>query len=79
MLNAIVGSDGMKPSIIALKNNITLGLANKESMVMAGWLIKDIQNHNQSKIIPIDSEHSAIFQCLVGEKIFSTNIFQMIF
>ena len=68
MLNAIVGSDGMKPSLIALENNIVLGLANKESMVMAGWLIKDIQKNNQSKIIPVDSEHNAIFQCLVGEK-----------
>ena len=68
MLNAIVGSDGMKPSLIALENNIVLGLANKESMVMAGWLIKNIQKNNQSKIIPIDSEHNAIFQCLIGEK-----------
>ena len=67
MLNAIVGSDGMKPSIIALENNITLGLANKESMVMAGWIIRDILVKNKSKIIPIDSEHNAIFQCLLGE------------
>ena len=67
MLNAIVGSDGMKPSIIALENNITLGLANKESMVMAGWIIKDILEKNKSKIIPVDSEHNAIFQCLLGE------------
>ena len=67
MLNAIVGADGMKPSIIALENNITLGLANKESMVMAGWIIKDILEKNKSKIIPVDSEHNAIFQCLLGE------------
>ena len=67
MLNAIVGSDGMKPSIIALNNGIDLALANKESMVMAGWIIKDIQKKNNSKIIPVDSEHSAIFQCMVGE------------
>ena len=67
MLNAIVGADGMRPSIIALENDITLGLANKESMVMAGWLISDIQKKKDSKIIPIDSEHNAIFQCLVGE------------
>ena len=68
MLNSIVGSDGMKPSIIALENNIKLALANKESMVMAGWLIQDIQKANQTEIIPVDSEHSAIFQCLLGEK-----------
>ena len=67
MLNAIVGADGMKPSIIALENNIDLALANKESMVMAGWIIKEIQKKNESKIIPVDSEHSAIFQCLTGE------------
>ena len=67
MLNAIVGADGMKPSIIALENNIVLGLANKESMVMAGWIIKDILAKNKSKIIPVDSEHNAIFQCLLGE------------
>ena len=68
MLNSIVGSDGMKPSIIALENNIKLALANKESMVMAGWLIQDIQKANQTEIIPVDSEHSAIFQCLLGEE-----------
>ena len=44
-----------------------LALANKESMVMAGWIIKEIQKKNESKIIPVDSEHSAIFQCLTGE------------
>ena len=67
MLNSIVGSDGMEPSIIALKNNIPLALANKESIVMAGWIIKDIQEKNNSTLLPVDSEHSAIFQCLLGE------------
>ena len=69
MLNSIVGSDGMKPSIIALENDIKLALANKESMVMAGWLIKEIQKNKKNSIIPVDSEHSAIFQCLKGEKL----------
>ena len=69
MLNSIVGSDGMKPSIIALENDIKLALANKESMVMAGWLIKEIQKNKKNSIIPVDSEHSAIFQCLRGEKL----------
>ena len=66
-LNAIVGADGMIPTINAIKNNIQVALANKESMVMAGWIINDILKKNNRKIIPVDSEHSAIFQCLVGE------------
>ena len=68
MLNAIVGSDGMEPSILALKNNIPLALANKESVVMAGWIIKDSIKKNNSILLPVDSEHSAIFQCLLGEE-----------
>ena len=68
-LNAIVGSDGMIPTINALKNNIQVALANKESMVMAGWIINDILKENNRSIIPVDSEHSAIFQCLTGEKV----------
>ena len=68
MLNAIVGADGMEPSILALENNIPLALANKESIVMAGWIIKDIIKKNNSILLPVDSEHSAIFQCLLGEK-----------
>ena len=68
MLNAIVGADGMEPSILALENNIPLALANKESIVMAGWIIKDIIKNNNSILLPVDSEHSAIFQCLLGEK-----------
>jgi len=68
MLNAIVGSDGMEPSILALQNNIPLALANKESVVMAGWIIKDIIKNNNSILLPVDSEHSAIFQCLLGEE-----------
>ena len=68
MLNAIVGADGMEPSILALKNNIPLALANKESVVMAGWIIKNIIKNNNSILLPVDSEHSAIFQCLLGEE-----------
>ena len=68
MLNAIVGADGMEPSILALKNNIPLALANKESVVMAGWIIKDSIKKNNSILLPVDSEHSAIFQCLLGEE-----------
>ena len=67
MLNSIVGADGMLPSILALDNNIPLALANKESVVMAGWIMNDIKKKNNSVLLPVDSEHSAIFQCLMGE------------
>ena len=67
MLNSIVGADGMLPSILALENNIPLALANKESVVMAGWIMNDIKKKNNSILLPVDSEHSAIFQCLMGE------------
>ena len=67
MLNAIVGADGMLPSILALENNIPLALANKESVVMAGWIMNDIRHKKKSTLLPVDSEHSAIFQCLMGE------------
>ena len=65
MLNSIVGADGMLPSILALENNIPLALANKESVVMAGWLMNDIRYKNNTTLLPVDSEHSAIFQCLM--------------
>ena len=67
MLNSVVGADGMEPSILALENNIPLALANKESIVMAGWIINDIKQKNNGTLLPVDSEHSAIFQCLLGE------------
>jgi len=76
MLNAIVGADGMEPSILALENNIPLALANKESIVMAGWIINEIREKNNTILLPVDSEHSAIFQCLLGEK--SENIQRII-
>ncbi len=76
MLNAIVGADGMEPSILALENNIPLALANKESIVMAGWIINKIRENNNTLLLPVDSEHSAIFQCLLGEK--SENISKII-
>ena len=67
LLNSIVGADGMEPSILALESNIPLALANKESIVMAGWIMNDIKNKKNSTLLPVDSEHSAIFQCLMGE------------
>ncbi len=67
VLTAMVGYAGLKPTIQAVKAGKTIALANKETLVVAGELINDLCLTHQSTIIPVDSEHSAIFQCLVGE------------
>lgn len=67
ILNALVGYAGMIPTYMALKAGKLVALANKESLVIAGELIMAEAAINQTAIIPVDSEHSAIFQCLVGE------------
>jgi 1-deoxy-D-xylulose-5-phosphate reductoisomerase len=69
MLNALVGYFGMEPTIKAIKSGVNIALSNKESMVMAGSLINQLAKENDVKIFPVDSEHSAIWQCLTGEKI----------
>jgi len=66
-LNAIVGSEGLIPTFNIVSNNIDLALSNKESLVLGGHIIMPMINNQTSSIIPVDSEHSAIFQCLVGE------------
>ena len=63
-LNAIVGMAGLRPTLAALQSGTTLALANKESLVAGGNLVKDTAKQNNVKILPVDSEHSAIFQCL---------------
>ncbi len=68
MLNALVGYSGMIHTFIAADNGIDIALANKESLVVAGNLINDRIKLNKSKLFPVDSEHSAIWQCLEGEK-----------
>ncbi len=68
-LVALVGFAGLKPVINAIEAGKTIALANKESLVVAGELLKKLANKHNAKIIPVDSEHSAIFQCLVGESI----------
>ncbi|MCL2705714.1 MAG: 1-deoxy-D-xylulose-5-phosphate reductoisomerase [Spirochaetaceae bacterium] len=68
VVNGVAGSDGLLPSIVSLKSGKNLALANKETIVMAGRLIADIASKNNKKIIPVDSEHSAIFQLLQGKK-----------
>ena len=66
-INAIVGSEGLIPTFNIVSNNIDLALSNKESLVLGGHIIMPMINNQTSNIIPVDSEHSAIFQCLVGE------------
>lgn len=67
VLTGMVGFSGLKPTINAIRSNKHIGLANKETLVVAGDLIaKELEKSNVG-IIPVDSEHSAIFQCLVGE------------
>lgn len=68
VLTAMVGYAGLQPTIKALERGKTIALANKETMVVAGDIICGLQQKYGSKILPVDSEHSAIFQCLVGEK-----------
>ena len=67
MLAAIVGYAGLKPTLKAIENGKAIGLANKETLVVAGDIIMRKAVEHRVPIIPIDSEHSAIFQCLVGE------------
>ncbi|MEH3114638.1 1-deoxy-D-xylulose-5-phosphate reductoisomerase [Pedobacter terrae] len=68
VLTALMGSVGLKPTISAIEAGKNIALANKETLVVAGELITQLANEHQVKILPVDSEHSAIFQCLVGEK-----------
>lgn len=67
VLLAITGFGGLKPALAALENKKPLALANKESMVVAGELLKKAAIENSTPVIPVDSEPSAIFQCLSGE------------
>jgi len=67
VLTALVGYSGLKPTINAIKAKKSIALANKETLVVAGSLITELAKENGVNIYPVDSEHSAIFQCLVGE------------
>ncbi|MBN8668253.1 MAG: 1-deoxy-D-xylulose-5-phosphate reductoisomerase [Chitinophagales bacterium] len=67
MLAAIVGYAGLKPTISALRSGKAIALANKETLVVAGDIVMQLAVEKRVPIIPVDSEHSAIFQCLVGE------------
>lgn len=69
IMSAIVGAAGLPPGLKALEQGTTLALANKESLVTAGPLLMQIARTHGATLLPVDSEHSAIFQALVGEKI----------
>lgn len=67
VLTALVGYAGLKPTLAAIKAGKQIALANKETLVVAGDLVTSLAKENAVNIYPVDSEHSAIFQCLVGE------------
>ncbi len=68
LLSALVGFAGLQPTIEGIKRGKRIALANKETLVVAGEIITKLAKEYNSELIPVDSEHSAIFQCLVGEK-----------
>ena len=67
VLTALVGYAGLQPTLAAIKAGKQIALANKETLVVAGELVTQLAKENGVNIYPVDSEHSAIFQCLVGE------------
>ena len=68
VLSAIVGAAGLMPTLSAVRKSRIIGLANKESLVMAGSIVFKEARKYKTKILPVDSEHSAVFQCLHGQK-----------
>ena len=69
VLNALVGSSGMEPTLEALNAGVDVALSNKESLIVAGDLITNSMKNSGANLFPVDSEHSAIWQCMVGESI----------
>jgi 1-deoxy-D-xylulose-5-phosphate reductoisomerase len=67
LVNAVMGGAGLEPTATALERGLSVALANKETMVAAGPIMSAIAKRTGARILPIDSEHSAIFQCLSGE------------
>ena len=66
VISAIVGADGLLPTLSAIKAGKTVGLANKESLVASGKIMMDAARRHGARLLPVDSEHSAIFQCMEG-------------
>ena len=73
LLGAMVGFAGLAPTLEAIKRGKRIALANKETLVVGGEIVTALCKKYNSEIIPVDSEHSAIYQCLVGENIESVN------
>lgn len=69
LVNAVIGSVGLEPTLEAIKLGRTIAIANKETLVTAGHLVMESANTYGAKILPVDSEHSALFQALNGEKL----------
>ncbi len=67
VVNAVVGAAGLAPTVAALRRGKRVALANKESLVVGGHLIRELTDSGHGEIVPVDSEHSAILQCLNGE------------
>jgi 1-deoxy-D-xylulose-5-phosphate reductoisomerase len=68
VMSAIVGSAGLIPTLAAIRSGKSVALANKEALVMAGEIVMKEARKKKTKIIPVDSEHSAVFQCIEGRK-----------
>ncbi len=68
LVNALVGAVGLKPTLNAIKKNCRIALANKESLVIGGQIVMQKVREAGAEIIPIDSEHSALLQCVLGEE-----------
>ena len=73
MINGLVGSSGLEPTLNAIQAGVDVALSNKESLVMAGDIIRVEKEKSGAQLFPIDSEHSAIWQCLSGESIDDIN------
>lgn len=69
LVNAVIGSIGLSPTLSAIKAGKTIAIANKETLVTAGHIVTSEANKYNVDLLPVDSEHSAIFQCLQGERI----------
>src|SRR5437763_11841308 len=68
VLNAIVGAAGLEPTLAALQSGKTVALANKESLIIGGKLVLDLIKGEPERLVPVDSEHAALAQCLRGER-----------
>lgn len=68
LVNAVIGSVGLNPTLQAIEAGKTIAIANKETLVTAGHLVMEAAEKNDVALLPVDSEHSAIYQCLQGEK-----------